>query len=193
MLFLNALFRLSKVVCIVIDYKKVRNCKLLGLVDLDQSKEDVRNKIVGYYNNVIDIGVAGFRVDAAKHMWANEIEMIQNAVNDLNTNYFPANSKPFFYHEVIDMNNEPTGGADYAHLGRVTEFRYCSKIYEKIQYNSIADLMYVYDPGWNMLPPEDAFVFVDNHDNQRGHGASGTVLTHKDPDRCECLFVSHNH
>ena len=39
----------------------------------------------------------------------------------------------------------------------------------------------MYDPGWGMLPPEDAFVFVDNHDNQRGHGASGSVVTHKDP------------
>ena len=32
-----------------------------------------------------------------------------------------------------------------------------------------------------MLNPEDAFVFVDNHDNQRGHGSGGTVVTFKDP------------
>ena len=29
---------------------------------------------------------------------------------------------------------------------------------------------------------EHAFVFVDNHDNQRGHGAGGQVLTHEDPE-----------
>ena len=29
---------------------------------------------------------------------------------------------------------------------------------------------------------EHAFVFVDNHDNQRGHGAGGQVLTHDDPE-----------
>ena len=28
----------------------------------------------------------------------------------------------------------------------------------------------LYDPGWGMLTPETAFVFLDNHDNQRGHG-----------------------
>ena len=32
----------------------------------------------------------------------------------------------------------------------------------------------VYDPGWGMTDPDKAFVFVDNHDNQRGHGGAGT-------------------
>jgi alpha-amylase len=32
-----------------------------------------------------------------------------------------------------------------------------------------------------MVNPEDAFVFVDNHDNQRGHGAGGDVITYKNP------------
>ena len=35
---------------------------LVGLVDLDQSVEDTRNKIVAYFNKMIDYGVAGFRV-----------------------------------------------------------------------------------------------------------------------------------
>lgn len=50
--------------CGVNDYSNpinVRNCELLGLHDLDQSKEHVRDKIVGLMNDVIDTGVAGFR------------------------------------------------------------------------------------------------------------------------------------
>ncbi len=39
----------------------------------------------------------------------------------------------------------------------------------------------LYDEGWGMLPPESAFVFVDNHDNQRGHGSGSGALTFKDP------------
>jgi len=39
----------------------------------------------------------------------------------------------------------------------------------------------IYDPGWGMLSSDDAFIFVDNHDNQRGHGGAGNVLTFKDP------------
>ena len=30
--------------------------------------------------------------------------------------------------------------------------------------------------GWGMSDPEHAFVFVDNHDNQRGHGGGGSIL-----------------
>ena len=53
---------------------------------------------------------------------------------------------------------------EYNHLGMVTEFRYCSKVMEAAA--SLWSIPGVYDPGWNMLSSEDAFVFVDNHDNQ---------------------------
>ena len=34
---------------------------------------------------------------------------------------------------------------------------------------------------WGFVPDGDALVFVDNHDNQRGHGAGGaSILTYKD-------------
>jgi alpha-amylase len=36
--------------------------------------------------------------------------------------------------------------------------------------------------GWGMYPKGNALVFVDNHDNQRGHGAGGeSILTYKVP------------
>lgn len=36
--------------------------------------------------------------------------------------------------------------------------------------------------GWGFLASGDALVFVDNHDNQRGHGAGGdSILTYKVP------------
>jgi alpha-amylase len=47
---------------------QIRNCELLGLPDLNQSNEFVRRKIIDFLNNLIDLGVAGFRVDAMKHM-----------------------------------------------------------------------------------------------------------------------------
>ena len=34
--------------------------------------------------------------------------------------------------------------------------------------------------AWGFLPDNDALVFVDNHDNQRGHGAGGAdILNYK--------------
>ena len=41
---------------------------LSGLRDLKQSKDYVRDKLAEYYNNLIDMGVARFKVDAWKHM-----------------------------------------------------------------------------------------------------------------------------
>jgi len=58
------------------DIYQVRDCKLVGLPDLAAGNEYVRQKIADYLNNLIDIGVAGFRIDAAKHMWPGDIQAI---------------------------------------------------------------------------------------------------------------------
>lgn len=59
------------------------------------------------------------RIDAAKHMWPSDLEVIQNELNDLNEDWFPTGSKPFVYLEVIDQNNPDEVRLDeYTHLGR---------------------------------------------------------------------------
>ena len=55
---------------------EVRNCYLVSLNDLDGGKDYVRDKIADYIKDLINIGVKGFRVDAAKHMWPGDIEAI---------------------------------------------------------------------------------------------------------------------
>ncbi|KRT80829.1 hypothetical protein AMK59_6018, partial [Oryctes borbonicus] len=93
--------------CIVNNYQdanNVRNCDLLGLRDLKQEKEYVRGKIVDFLNELVDLGVAGFRVDAAKHMWPSDLEVIYSRVKDLNTNFgFAPGTRPYIYQEVIDL------------------------------------------------------------------------------------------
>lgn len=52
-------------VCGISNYNdpyEVRNCELVGLRDLNQSNPFVRDKIVELLNQLIDLGVAGFRV-----------------------------------------------------------------------------------------------------------------------------------
>jgi alpha-amylase len=81
---------------------EVRNCQLVGLNDLDQSKAWVRDKIVEFFDHLIELGVAGFRVDAAKHMWPQDLEIIYNRVRNLNTAFgFAAGARPFITQEVI--------------------------------------------------------------------------------------------
>jgi alpha-amylase len=56
--------------------QEVRDCKLVGLPDLALGSDYVRDKIAGYLNQLIDIGVAGFRVDAVKHMWPGDLQVL---------------------------------------------------------------------------------------------------------------------
>ena len=55
----------------------------------------------------------------------------------------------------------------------MTEFRYCQKIGWGIK--DFGQLANVVDYGWGMARSDRAFIFVDNHDNQRGHGGGGKL------------------
>ena len=68
---------------------------------------------------------------------------------------------------------------EYYSLGRVTEFRFCQKIKEGVE--NFGSLGAVVDYGWGMADDAHALVFVDNHDNQRGHGGGGRIVTHEQP------------
>lgn len=164
------------------DKVQVRNCRLSGLADLDLGQEYVRGKIAEYFNKLIEIGVAGFRVDAAKHMWPGDLSSIYGRLNTLNEAFFPAGTKPFVFQEVIDMGGEPIKAEEYTTYGRVTEFRYGKQLGDIIRKNFNQQLRYLHNFGeaWSFVSGSNAVVFVDNHDNQRGHGAGGfgTILTH---------------
>jgi len=165
--------------CEINDYgniNEVRNCYLVTLNDLDGGKDYVRQKIADYLNDLINIGVTGFRVDASKHMWPGDLEGIQGKVRDL-----PGGGRPLFFHEVIDMGGEPIGVQEYFGVGKVTEFRYGIKLAECIRGGDFNCLGGIYDQGWGMADGMHAVVFVDNHDNQRGHGGGGGVMTASGP------------
>ncbi|KZS14665.1 Alpha-amylase 1 [Daphnia magna] len=162
------------------DPNNVRNCYLVGLTDLYGALDYVRESVAGYLNSLVAIGVAGIRIDAAKHMWPLDIAAITSRVNTLPTEHgFPPNSKFFVYSEVIDRNDGAVRVDEYYDVGLVTEFRYCMKLAWGI--NDYGQLGGLIDYGWGMARDDRAFVFVDNHDNQRGHGGAGDVITHKTP------------
>lgn len=51
-------------ICTITNYNdpnQVRNCELVGLKDLNQGSDYVRDKIVDFMNNLVNLGVAGFR------------------------------------------------------------------------------------------------------------------------------------
>uniref|UniRef100_A0A182LXD6 Alpha-amylase n=1 Tax=Anopheles culicifacies TaxID=139723 RepID=A0A182LXD6_9DIPT len=173
-------------VCTITNYNDpimVRNCQLVGLPDLNQGNSWVRDKIVELMNKMVNYGVAGFRVDAVKHMWPGDLQAIYGRMNNLPTDQgFPPNARPFITQEVIDLGGEAISKNEYTHLGTVTEFRFSAEIGRAFRgYNQLRWLSN-WGPEWGFLPSHLALVFVDNHDNQRGHGAGGAdVLTHKVP------------
>jgi alpha-amylase len=84
--------------------------------------------------------------------------------------------------QVIDVSgNEAVKYGEYTYIGRVTEFRHGKNLGDVVRKNFGQKLSYLRNFGqpWSQLSPMDAFVFIDNHDNQRGHGAGGfgSILT----------------
>lgn len=158
---------------------QVRNCNLVSLTDLNHSKEYVRSHIANLLNRLIAMGVAGFRVDAAKHMWPSDMNDIFTRLNNLNTSHgFAPNSRPFIFQEVIDLSDsEPIRGEQYFDLGRVTEFRFGRELGNAFRGNNQLRWLVNWGPQWGLYPSGNALVFIDNHDNQRGHGGGGSVLT----------------
>ncbi|KAB0794345.1 hypothetical protein PPYR_11184 [Photinus pyralis] len=163
------------------DVTNVRNCELDRLKDLNHGSNYVREKIVEFLNHLVSLGVAGFRVDAAKHMWPKDLEYIYGNIANLNTSFgFPANRKPFIYQEVIDLGGEAISRDYYTYLGAVTEFRHSAEIGRVFRGSDKLTYLHNWGTGWGFLSSENALIFVDNHDNQRGHGAGGpNVLTYK--------------
>nr|XP_021523192.1 pancreatic alpha-amylase-like [Aotus nancymaae] len=82
--------------------------------------------------------------------------------------------------KVIDLGGEPITSSQYFGNGRATEFKYGAKLGTVIRKWDGEKMCYLknWGEGWGFMPSDRALVFVDNHDNQRGHGAGGaSILT----------------
>ncbi|WP_199336520.1 alpha-amylase [Oscillatoria sp. FACHB-1407] len=157
---------------------EVMNCQLVGLPDLKTSSPKVQQRIVEYLISLLNLGVDGFRIDAAKHMESQDIAAILALLDRQTT------KEPYIYQEVIDPGNEAIKKTEYYPNGDVIEFEYGKKVGAKfmgIEGQTIAQLETLGE-SWGLMPSNKAIVFIDNHDKQRGHGGGGTYLTHQDPE-----------
>ena len=62
---------------------------------------------------------------------------------------------------------------------RVTEFKYGANIGDVFRGNNgrkLADLEDFGEGEWDFMDSQNAIAFIDNHDNQRGHGAGGSQI-----------------
>jgi alpha-amylase len=173
--------------CGVNDYQSaanVQDCELLGLADLRTDLTTVQQKIADYLIGLARLGVAGFRIDAAKHIQPVELNAILTRVNQTLTS--ESRPLPYYFGEVIDYGGEAVKARDYHGLGYssggaadITEFKFRG-VGDKFLGTGgqrLAQLNPNGPPGsqfsalaWGLMPADKAVVFLENHDTQRDGG-----------------------
>lgn len=148
------------------DRGNVQNCELVGLADLDTGEDYVRGRIAAYLNDLLSLGVDGFRIDAAKHMPAADLANIKSRLN---------NPGVYWKHEAIHGAGEAVSPGEYLGSGDVQEFRYGRSLKQVFNNENLANLKN-YGEGWGFMESGKSAVFVDNHDTERG----GDTLSYKD-------------
>ncbi|WP_250009217.1 carbohydrate-binding module family 20 domain-containing protein [Actinoplanes sp. M2I2] len=146
------------------DRWEIQNCELVDLSDLKTEASYVRGKLVAYLNDLISLGVDGFRVDAAKHV----------PVADLQAIYGQLNGTPYIFQETIEGGAGEPSPTEYTGIGDVTEFRYGDVVGNAFRDGNLATLQNL--PSQMLLSSGDAVAFIDNHDTQRNDRAK---LTYK--------------
>ncbi len=155
----------------------VQDCELLGLPDLNTSSTSVQQKIADYLIGLARLGVAGFRIDAAKHIQPVELDSIVGRVN--RTLAAEGRALPYFFLEVIDPGTEAVKVSDYYGLGYATGgaadisefmFRGVGDRFNGTGGHRVAELSSFTARTWQLMPTEKAVVFLQNHDTQRNGG-----------------------
>lgn len=146
--------------------QQVQTCELVNLADLDTGSPKVQGRIADYLQSMLDVGVVGFRLDAAKHMAAEDVQ----AVVDL----LPDDTR--ILSEVIRGSaSEPVQPEEYLDAGSVFEFQYARDLGPGLRGGFMSD------PELGMerpqhVPSERAITFIDNHDTERGEAS----ITYRD-------------
>lgn len=123
------------------DRWNVQNCELVGLSDLDTGEEYVRKTIAGYMNDLLSLGVDGFRIDAAKHIPAADLANIKSRLT---------NPSAYWKQEVIYGAGEAVQPGEYTGTGDVQEFRYAYDLKRVFNNENLAYLKN-YGEGWGYL------------------------------------------
>jgi alpha-amylase len=173
--------------CTVTDYTNaanVQDCELLSLPDLNTGLLSVRQKIAGYLIALARLGVAGFRIDAAKHIQQVELDGIFSIVDS--TLAAEARPVPYYFLEVSTGPGEAlaprdffgeayaSGGAaditEFIFVGVGDKFRHVGgQLVSQLNPNGPAGSQFS-PTAWGLMPSDKAVVFLQNHDTQHQCG-----------------------
>jgi alpha-amylase len=139
------------------DRHDVQNCRLVGLQDLATGSDYVQQEIADYLDDLASLGVAGYRIDAAKHMPAADLEAIKSKTT--------AAKNLYWVHEVIGSGGEPIQPVEYLGSGDSHEFNYGRTLQRA--FNGRISTLQRLATNQDLLEGYRAGVFVDNHDTER--------------------------
>ncbi len=162
----------------------VQECELFSLPDLKTGSTSVRETIADYLVRLVEIGVEGFRIDAAKHIQQVELDDILDLVDNTVTGLgLPL---PYWYLEVVGGSGEAITARDYfgaayssGGAADITEFTFTGVAdkFRRVGGQYIAQLNPNGPPGsqfsptaWGMMASDKAVVFLQNHDTQHTCG-----------------------
>lgn len=159
------------------DPVQVRNCRMRHVGandyvhDLKTDLTQVRANMASKMNELIRLGVTGFRLSYSRHVPPEDLEAIEVLLQDVH------GGRPFLYHEVLDFGDGPVRNDEYTHLGRVEEVRAgerLTQIFSGRDGWQLADI-----PVWNadLELPEDSIVYISDQFTQRNvHGRGVDVV-----------------
>lgn len=118
-------------------------------------------------------------------MWPEDLKVIYERIKRLSSKEgYPQNARSYIYQEVIDLGGEAVSKFEYNAFASVIEFQYGITLGQMFRGKDNLTRLRNFnnEKAWRLVPSRDALVMIDNHDNQRGHGAGGaSILTYKDP------------
>ncbi|HHY07885.1 MAG TPA: alpha-amylase [Corynebacteriales bacterium] len=138
------------------DRGQVQECDALALPDLNTSSPHVLGQLNSYLQDLLNLGVAGFRIDAAKHIAAADVAKILDKV--------PADK--FVVQEVIPGIGETIKPEEYLDTGRVFDFAFAGVVADALKYQ---DLPALFSAGSErgLIGRSHAVPIVTNHDLER--------------------------
>ncbi|MFF7813355.1 carbohydrate binding domain-containing protein [Streptomyces sp. NPDC007945] len=153
------------------DRYNVQHCELgetgqPSLSDLDTSSDHVRGRIAGYLNDLLSLGVDGFRMDAVKHVPATDLGAIRGKLTDPSVHWMQ---------EAIHGAGEAVSPSEYLTTGDVQEFRYTTDLKRILTGEKLSHLKN-FGEAWGYMASGKSGTMVANHDTER----NGSSLSYRD-------------
>lgn len=148
------------------------NYDYLMYADLDFKHPDVIKNLYDWVCWFIETtGVAGFRLDAIKHI---DSFFMRNFIRDILAKYGD-NFHVFgeFWNGDEEANNEYLENINYRF--DLVDVRLHNNLFDASRLDELYDLRTIFDQTLVKNHPDSAVTFVDNHDTQRGQALESTI------------------